>query len=53
VYRRDRGRRHATCGYLVSRTVNRNKRLRYYGTACAQLYVNGRHRARQCHNVTS
>jgi hypothetical protein len=52
VYRRDRGRTHRRCGYLISRTVERNKRLRYFGTACAQLYVNGKHRARQCHNIT-
>ena len=53
VYRRDRGRTHHRCGYLIARRVERNKRLRYFGTACAQLYVNGRHRARQCHNITS
>jgi hypothetical protein len=52
VYRRDRGRTRHRCGYLISRTVERNKRLRYFGTACAQLYVNGKHRARQCHNIT-
>ena len=53
IYRRDRGRTLYRCGYVISRTVERNKRLRHFGTGCAQLYVNGKHRARQCHNITS
>jgi hypothetical protein len=52
VYRRDRGRTHHRCGYLIARRVGRNKRLRYFGTACAQLYVNGKYRRRQCHSIT-
>jgi hypothetical protein len=52
VYRVDRGRTHHACGYYVDRTVRRNKRLRHFGIACAALFVNGRWRDRQCHNIT-
>jgi hypothetical protein len=53
VYRTDRGATHYACGYFVSRNVSADKTLAHYGTACAQLYVNGVLRAKQCHNITA
>lgn len=52
-YRRDSGATHTNCSFDISRTVTKDKTLRYYGTACAQLYVNGVLRGKQCHNITS
>lgn len=53
VYRTDRGPAHANCAWTVSRNVEADKTLAYYGTACAQLYVSGVLRAKQCHNITA
>jgi hypothetical protein len=51
-YRRDRGRTRHRCNYHVKRTVTTRKVLEHYGTACAELYVNGVRRSQQCHNIT-
>ena len=52
-YRRDSGATDNSCTLSPSRSVTKDKNLRYYGTACAQLYANGILRGKQCHNITS
>ena len=52
TYLRDRGPTNNSCSYLPIRTQYTDKNLKYYGKACAQLYVNGVYRSSQCHNIT-
>jgi hypothetical protein len=51
-YRRHRGPTHHRCNYHVKRTVTSRKVLQHFGAACAELFVNGVRRSRQCHNIT-
>jgi hypothetical protein len=51
VYRTDKGPTNVSCNFKAGRTV-RPGTLPHYGKACAKLYVNGKHRATQCHSIT-
>lgn len=51
AYRTDKGPTNVSCNFTAGRTV-RPGTLPHYGKACAKLYVNGKHRATQCHHIT-
>jgi hypothetical protein len=53
-YMRERGKTIPECGGLIKglRGKAKAKTLPRFGKACAELWVNGKFRAAQCHNIT-
>ncbi|WP_437747019.1 hypothetical protein WME73_19965 [Sorangium sp. So ce302] len=54
TYRITRGPLHTTCkvGTVPTFNIKKDRTLPKYGKACAQLFVNGKRRAVQCHFIT-